>query len=324
MRPPTRPGPAGVSNEGKRRDTVTLYSGINLFFIRLFTLLVPRFLHPPFALITAGLFFLLLPAQRRGVSANLRVVTGNERVGRLAFSAFYKYCRNWTDTLLMFRLHGPDLFSLVGRENGGERLDEVLARGCGAILISPHLGNWELGGLGLADRGYRLNVLTFRERDAQVNELREKVRGGRGIRFIYVDRNDTSPLAIIEAVNALRRNEVLALLGDRDGSSHTVSFDFFGRPVQIPVGAAYLAIATGAPVIPVFVPLEQGCYSTLMDEPVYFETGRADHARAVREGTERLLRVFERYIRAYPDQWYNFFDYWGARTDLPDNNRRAA
>lgn len=289
---------------------MTLYSGINLFFIRLFTLLVPRFLHPPFALITAGIFFLFLPAQRRGIRANLRVVTGERKVGLLAFSTFYHYCRNWTDTLLMFRLRGPALFSLVGRESGAEHLDRVLARGCGAILISPHLGNWELGGLGLADRGYPLNVLTFRERDEKVNDLREEVRTGRGIRFIYVDRDDTSPLAIIEAVNALRRNEVLALLGDRDGSSHTATFDFFGRPARIPVGAAYLAITTGAPVIPVFVPLEQGRYSTLMEEPVYFEPGR-DHGAAVRQGTERVLRVFERYIRAYPDQWYNFYDYWG-------------
>ena len=78
----------------------------------------------------------------------------------------------------------------------------------------------------------------------------------RGIRFIYVDRDDTSPLAIIEAVNALRRNEVLALLGDRDGSSHTATWSFSaGRP-DIPLGAAYLALASGAPVIPVFVPLE--------------------------------------------------------------------
>jgi KDO2-lipid IV(A) lauroyltransferase len=290
---------------------VTLYSGINLFLIRLFTLLVPRILHPPFVFVTAAIFYLLLPYQRRGARANLRVVTGNRWVEPLVISAYYKYCRNWTDTLLMFRLRGPALFGLIGRDVGGEHLDEALSRGSGAIIISAHLGNWELGGLGLAERGYPLNFLTFRERDEKVNELREEVRAERGVRFIYVDRNDPSPLAIIEAVNALRRNEVLALLGDRDGSSHTISLDFFGRPVDIPVGAAYLAIATGAPVIPVFVPLERGLYTTFMEEPIYFEGGRGgDHGEAIREGTERLLRVFESYIRQYPDQWYNFYDYW--------------
>jgi KDO2-lipid IV(A) lauroyltransferase len=127
-----------------------------------------------------------------------------------------------------------------------------------------------------------------------------------------VDRDDTSPLAIIEAATALRRNEVLALLGDRDGSSHTATFNFFGRPAQIPVGAAYLALATGAPVIPVFVPLVGEFYDTFMEEPLFFRGGHADHGNAIREGTERLLLVFERFISAYPDQWYNFYDYWGG------------
>jgi KDO2-lipid IV(A) lauroyltransferase len=293
---------------------VALYSGINLFFIRLFTILVPRFLHPPFAFLTGGIFYLFLGEQRRGIRANIRVITGRRNVEELVFATFYKFGRNWSDVMLMMRLRGARLFNLIGRGTGGERLDEVLARGCGAILISPHLGNWELGGLGLADKGYPINVLTFREPDEGVNELREQVRGERGIRFIYVDRNDTSPLAAIEAVNALRRNEVLALLGDRDGSSHTITLEFFGRPAPIPLGAAYLALATGAPIIPVFVPLEGGRYATIMEEPIYLEGGHAMHQKAVREGVERVLRVFERYMRLYPDQWYNFFDYWGGET----------
>jgi len=289
---------------------VTLYSSINLFFINLFTRLVPRRVFPFFAFVTGGIFYCFLARQRRGVRANLRVVTGRQRVERLVVATFYKYGRNWCDVMLMMRLRGERLFSLIGRRTSSAPLDEALARGNGAILISPHLGNWELGGLGLADLGYKINVLTFREPDAKVNELREQVRHARGIGFIYVDRTDTSPLAIIEAVNALRRNEVLALLGDRDGSSHTMEFDFFGCPASIPLGAAYLALASGAPVIPVFVPLEGGRYATLMEEPILFQGGHGGHDGAIRAGMERLIRVFEKHIRIYPDQWYNFFPYW--------------
>jgi KDO2-lipid IV(A) lauroyltransferase len=290
---------------------VTLYSNLNLFFIKLFTLLAPRFLHPPFALLWGGLFYLVLPGTRRCIRANLRVVTGRQNVEKLVFATFYKFSRNWADVMLMTRLRGELLNSLIGRREGANYLEEALAQGNGAILISPHLGNWELGGLGLADMGYQVNVLTFREPDDKFNELREKVRAERGIRFIYVNREDTSPLAIIEAVNALRRNEVLALLGDRDGSSHTAKMDFFGSPTEIPLGAAYLGLASGAPVLPVFVPLEGSRYATIMEAPVYFSGGHSAHKSVVREGTEQILRVFEKYIRAYPDQWYNFFDYWG-------------
>lgn len=290
---------------------MSLYSGLNLFLISLFTRLVPRTLHPPFALLAALAVYLLGGSCRRGMRRNLRAVTGRDRVEGLVFSCFYKYARNWCDVLLMFRLRGERLFRLIGRRVGGEFLDGAMAQGCGAILISPHFGNWELGGLGLIEKGYRLNLLTFREPDAGVNELREKIRSERGVGFIYVDRDDPSPLAIIEAVNALRRNEILALLGDRDGSSHTVTLDFFGRPTPIPLGAAYLAMASGAPVIPAFIPLEGGRYATILEEPIRFGRGAGGHEEAIREGTAQILRVFERYIRNYPDQWYNLFDYWG-------------
>jgi Kdo2-lipid IVA lauroyltransferase/acyltransferase len=300
---------------------VNLYNSVSLFFINLLTLLVPRLLFPPCAALAGGIFYLLLGGKRRVIRKNLRIITGRHNVERLVIATFYKFSLNWTDVMLMIRLRGEKLFSLIGRRIGREHLDAALARGKGAILISPHLGNWELGGLGLADLGYKINVLTFREPDERVNELRERVRSERGIGFIYVDRNDTSPLAIIEAVNALRRNEILALLGDRDGSSHTATMEYFGRPADIPLGAAYLAMASGAPVFPVFVPLEGRHYATIMEEPIYFSGRHGANKEAVHAGTEQILRVFERYIRTYPDQWYNFFDYWtsepGQEKDKP-------
>jgi len=290
-----------------------LYNNISLFFINLFTILVPRPLFPPAAFLWGGLFYLLLAEIRRSVRANLQVVTGRTDVEWLVFSTFYKFSINWCDVMLMMRLKGERLQALINRRSSHRPLDDALTAGNGAILVSPHLGNWELGGLGLADLGYRINVLTFREPDEKVNQMREKVRMERNIGFIYVDRNDTSPLAIIEAVNALRRNEILCLLGERDGSSSTVAVSFFGRSTELPAGAAYLSMASGAPVIPVFVPLEGYRYATLMEEPIFFSGRHGQHADAIKEGIARLAGVFERYISRYPDQWYNFFDFWKIR-----------
>jgi KDO2-lipid IV(A) lauroyltransferase len=291
---------------------VTFYSNLNLFFIKLFTILVPRWLFPPFTFFFGGLFYLLLAETRRGIRSNLQVVTGSNTVERLVFSTFCRFADNWCDVMLLMRLRGEKLQDLIGRRSSSETLDRALAAGSGAIMVSAHLGNWELGGLGLADLGYAINILTFREPDTKVNELREGLRHERGIRFIYVDRDDSSPLAIIEAVNALRRNEVLAILADRDGSSHTILIDFFGRPTNIPVGVAYLALASGAPVIPVFVLKEKGRYATIMEEPIRFSAAHGEHGSAIRSGMERLLAVFERYIRAYPDQWFNLYDFFGS------------
>lgn len=296
------------------------YSNLNLDLIKLFTMLVPRWLFPPFTFFWGGLFYLMLTGTRRAVRSNLRVVTGRNDVERLVFSTFRKFSHNWCDEMLLMRLKGEKLQAMIGRRSSSVTLDQALAAGNGVILVSPHLGSWELGGLGLADMGYRINMLTFREPDEKVNELREAVRQERGINFIYVDRDDSSPLAIIEAVNALRRNEVLAILGDRDGSSHTILIDFFGLPTNIPVGTAYLSLASGAPVIPVFVLMEEkGRYATIMEEPIYFSGGHGEHGSAIRSGMEKLLAVFERYIRAYPDQWYNLYDFFG-RVQVPDRH----
>ena len=294
-----------------------VYGSLSLFFISLFTVLVPRRLFPPAAFITGLLFYLFTAERRRGIRANLRAVTGRGDVELLVISTYYKFARNWCDIMLMMRLRGERLERLILPRSDGRPLDEALAKGNGAIIITPHLGNWELGGLGLAGRGYRINVMTFREPDEKVNAMREQARLERGIGTIYVDRDFTSPLAVIEAVNALRRNEVVALLGDRDGSSHTESLRFFGRESSIPVGAAYLALASGAPVIPVFLPLEEGRYATYMEEGIYLSGGHGEHAAVIRAGTERVLRLFEKYIRRYPDQWYNLFDYWQHQSQKP-------
>ena len=290
---------------------MNLYSGFNLFLITLFTLVVPRPLFPPGAFVTALIFYVLAGRQRRAVRSNLRIVLGRKNVEGLVIATFYKYARNWCDIMLMTRLRGAKLQALIGRRSNPRPLDDALAKGSGAILVSAHLGNWELGGLGLADLSYKINVLTFREPDERVTEQRRQMRDERGIGIIYVDRDDTSPLAIIEAVNALRRNEVVCLVGDRDGSSNTVRIDFFGQPVELPVGAAYLSLATGAPVIPVFVVLEGDRYATLMDEPIYLRGGHGRNTDAVASGMKELAAVFERYIRRYPDQWYTFYEFWG-------------
>jgi KDO2-lipid IV(A) lauroyltransferase len=295
---------------------MVLYSNLNLIFINLFTRLVPRPLYAPFTLFWGCLFYLVLAEKRQGIRSNLRIVTGRQQVEFLVVSTFCTFARNWCDVMLMIRLRGNQLQALIGQRSSGQPLEDALAKGSGAILISPHFGNWELGGLGLADMGYTLNVLTFREPDEKINQQREQVRTDRGIGVIYVDRHDTSPLAVIEAVNALRRNEIICLIGDRDGSSNSLQLDFFGQSTDFPVGAAYLAMATGAPVLPVFVPLlPDGRYATLMDEPIYFHGSHGQHAQAIRTGMEQLAAVFERYIRQYPDQWYNFFEFWNDTSD---------
>jgi KDO2-lipid IV(A) lauroyltransferase len=189
---------------------------------------------------------------------------------------------------------------------------EALHAGKGAICITPHLGNWEIGGLLFSFKGGRLNVLTLDERDSDTRSFREEMRRRRGIKNLYVNPKDDSPMAILDAVKALRQNEIVAMLGDRIESQKTMVFNFFGKETRFPIGFAVLAMATGAPVLPVFVVLERNHkYRGIIETPIYFHLiSREDREAVIRRGMEKLIKLFEEYIEKYPDQWYNFYSYW--------------
>jgi KDO2-lipid IV(A) lauroyltransferase len=189
---------------------------------------------------------------------------------------------------------------------------EALHAGKGAICITPHLGNWEIGGLLFSFKGGRLNVLTLDERDSDTRSFREEMRRRRGIKNLYVNPKDDSPMAILDAVKALRQNEIVAMLGDRIESQKTMFFNFFGTKTAFPIGVAILAMATEAPVLPVFVVMERNRkYRGIIEPPIFFNpSSREERETAIREGMEKLIKIFEGYIEKYPDQWYNFFPYW--------------
>ena len=236
-----------------------------------------------------------------------------ERVNVLTRKTFQNYGQYLLDYMVMHRLLPSNKDRWVVEEVGADHMVEALRRGKGAICITPHLGNWEIGGLLFSFKGGNLNVLTLDERDLDTRSYREEMRRRRGIKNLYINPKDDSPMAILDAVKALRRNEIVAMLGDRIESQKTMVFDFFGRKTAFPIGVAILAMATGAPVLPVFVVMERNRkYKGIIEPPIYFNpSSRKDRETMIQEGMEKLIKKFEAYIEKYPDQWYNFYSYWG-------------
>ena len=235
-----------------------------------------------------------------------------ERVDVLTRKTFQNYGQYLLDYMVMHRLRPSNKERWVEEEVGADHMIEALHAGKGAICITPHLGNWEIGGLLFSFRGGILNVLTLDERDADTRSFREEMRRRRGIKILYINPKDDSPMAVLDAVKALRRNEILAMLGDRIESQKTMVFDFFGKKTAFPIGVAILAMATEAPVLPVFVVMEKNRkYRGIVEPPIYFNpSSRKDREVVIQEGMERLIKKFEGYIEKYPDQWYNFYSYW--------------
>jgi lauroyl/myristoyl acyltransferase len=244
------------------------------------------------------------PAERDAVATNLaRVVpdASPARRGRLVRRVFRRFAVCFADLLAG---NGGDGLSLLATVQGEHHLDDALADRRGLVVLTAHLGNWELAGRLLAERVRRpTHLVVTAEADPGVQRfLRARPAP---IRFVERGR----PTAALALMAALRRGEVVALQGDRaldDRSGARVPF--FGAPAWFPLGPFVLARAAGAPVVPAFCVLDDDRrYTITLDAP--FRVGPGQEPDALARWVDGLARV----VTAHPEQWFNFFDVWRDR-----------
>jgi phosphatidylinositol dimannoside acyltransferase len=246
---------------------------------------------------------LALPAERRAVAANLaRVLAGAPAADRAAVErqVFRHFACCLADTLAPPSSESRRHRLLAGVA-GASSLDGVLARGGGIVVVTGHLGNWELGGRMMADRiGKPTHVVMAPEVDPAVEQYLRVPSSA--ITFV----TPRHPTAALRLVAALRRGDVVAVQGDRalaDRSDARVSF--FGADVRFPLGPFVLARASGAAVLPAFCVLGPDLrYTITLGASI--TVGPKDERAAL----ERWVAAFEGAVRRTPEQWFNFFPVW--------------
>ncbi|MFZ4812477.1 MAG: phosphatidylinositol mannoside acyltransferase, partial [Ilumatobacteraceae bacterium] len=193
-------------------------------------------------------------AKREMFHRHLRRV--NPKMGRASMRvatqmAFDSYARYYVES---FRL--PTLSkAAVERgftKDGYEHITEGLAKGNGVILALPHLGGWEWAGRWMTDQGHRLTVVVEALEPPELFEWFADLRKDLGMTVVPL-----GPGAGSAVLKALRANEVVCLLSDRDLDRTGPEVDFFGERTTLPAGPATLSIRTGAPILPT------GVYFTL-------------------------------------------------------------
>ncbi len=155
--------------------------------------------------------------------------------------------RNFFEFLKLEGSSPERLAGLVERIEGEEYLDQAMAAGKGLIAITGHIGCWELLAGYFASRGYRLNVVGRELWEKRLNEKLLRVRESMGYRTIDRDTGGK------EVIRALREKQVVAVLIDQHTRVSGIYVPFFGRPAHTPVGVAKLAVATGAPILPMAI-----------------------------------------------------------------------
>lgn len=257
------------------------------------------------ARLVAALAYLLSRRDRRHVSHNLDVIFNGCQPPAGRRILLWRFFQNYGIYVVdFFRLLGMTLEEsepFAQLYEGREHLDEALAEGRGAVLLTAHLGHWEIGGLGLRAMGYPVNVVAMKHNTTLTNYLINIMRARHGIRIIEVE---DSTYGAIELVKALNRNELVAVLGDRVFSDRSEVTTFFHRPVPLPIGPVLLAMTARAPIVPAFSIMEApGCYRGIIEPPLELHYG-PDRKEALQHNMRQVTAVFERYISRYPDQWY--------------------
>ena len=214
---------------------------------------------------------------------------------------FKNYGHYMVDFFLMPQLPPHKIRRFFAEFKGEEILQSALANGKGVILLTAHLGNWEFGSMFLRFRNYPLNVVALAHNTYSTNALINRLRANKAVNVIEVDRSSFSG---IEILRRLRNNEIVAMIGDRDFFGSGQPIDFFGKKVSFPVGPVVLAMKSGAALIPAFVLRQSdGRYFGVLEEAVPFLL-EGDRDDVIEKNLGKTARVFEKYIRSYPDQWY--------------------
>ena len=257
---------------------------------------------------------LLAVSKRRTANRNLRMafrdtLTLVER-DALIRRVFVHFAKSAIDFLRAAAMTRDEIERLTVCE-GRDYLEAAVSGGRGVVILTAHLGNWEVLGRWLAGHGYRLTVVA-REPDSPVfARYIRHMRENSGFRVL------NKGASARELLSCLRRREAVALLADQNSGDLFVPF--FGVPAGTVAGPASLALHTGAALIPAYCVREPNdSYRILIREPipaVRTEDHDADIARIMAEAN----RVLEDVVRQYPDQWLWFHNRW--RSAFEEKNR---
>lgn len=255
------------------------------------------------------------------VTANLRPVVGDAPgvAERTAQDNFRQFALKLVD--LWRQEAGVSVEDRIRPGVGWEQFSSARSEGRGVLLVTPHLGNWELGTVLLKREGVRPLVLTAPEPGGRFTELRAEARARQGVDTLVVGED---PFAFVEVIRRLQDGGMVALLLDRPPEATGVSVEFLGRPFRASVAAAELARASGAAVLPVYIVREGQEYRAYALDPVAYDR-RALGSREERIAfTGRILRAFEPAVRQFPDQWFHFVPVWNPEEPPAHSGRSSS
>jgi KDO2-lipid IV(A) lauroyltransferase len=234
----------------------------------------------------------------------------DDEVRRLARAAYAHLGRATIETALLPNLSGEEVLGLVATTDDWSPVERALAAGKGFIIVTGHLGNWELGGAYVAARGVPIDGIARRMNNPLFDAYLTETRSAIGIHVVH----DAD--AVRRTPRAFREGRAVAFVADQGVLGLASTFvPFFGRPAKTPRGPAVFALRFGVPLIfSTAVREADGRYHLALEPIEVPDTG--DREADIDETVARYTRALERWVRRYPEQYFWHHRRW--RRQPPD------
>ena len=256
------------------------------------------------------LAFLIIKKEREKTLAHLKIAFGGQKneaeIREIALKAFANLGKNAVEWINFSKFTDRWFETNVVPENF-ESIYKAHDRGKGVIVLASHFGNWELMAAYLGYRHCKGAIIAKRIYIEQLNRLFVDMRKKMGHEVFY---RDESPKKIFRV---LKNGGYVGILADQDVDSvEGVFVNFFGKAAYTPVAPANLTMRTGAALIPVFLIRENGKFRFLVEKEIELDIS-GDRERDLLVNTIKWMKVLEKIIRQYPEQWVWMHRRWKTR-----------
>lgn len=199
--------------------------------------------------------------------------------------------------------------------DGEQHIHDAVAAGKGVLLLTAHVGNWEAAGQLLARVKCPINVTGF---DKEIPAIRAVLDRSAKQHFKLIPLTG-APTDAIQLVAAMRRGELVCMMGDRTYGSPAQNIPFLGGTAPFPIGGYVMAAIAGAPIVTVFSLREPGGHYHFFGFPPVPPHHPPHHQRDahLRACAMQFAERLETIVKRDPFQWYNFFPFWVESPPLP-------
>ena len=268
---------------------------------------IPSWFHRPLILFSTTIFFFKAAPARKALAQNLKaVLPGSSTFANQlrAFRTFYSFGWTLTDAAVHRLLHARFRYELEG-----ENFLRGLAETKGAIVLTAHMGNYDLGAAIFAEKFQReIRIVRAPEPDPAAAQHVDLALAQSGAGAVKVEYSDAGAALSFDLLAALRKGEIISIQGDRiAGDVARAAVPMFGRDVTLPSGPFVLSFAAETPIYPLFiVRIGFRKYKIITHQPITVRRAEGERDAQIENAMRHWSRVLEETIRLYWPQWYGF------------------